>query len=217
MRTLLTRTGAAGSSGRRALTDLLLTVSGASRDVLRDAPKERTKQVAMGAVLCSTAAIAAVSAAYALHIALHLPVVFAVLGGLVWGLVILNLDRWLVVSTPRLRTKVGTLLMAVPRVLLAVLIGAVISTPLTLAVFSAEIDAEVKVMAAEEDDAFNKQLDADSRYQQIPDWEKQVDLLQADIAHGVTDTDVMNDPAVVDLQRRIDEAKKRYEDAAADF
>src|SRR3954469_9971007 len=105
MRTLLTRTGAAVSSGRRALADLLLTVSGANRDVLRDAPKERTKQVAMGAVLLSTAGIAAVSASYALYMALHLWVPFALLGGFVWGLVILNLDRWLIVSSPRLATK----------------------------------------------------------------------------------------------------------------
>jgi hypothetical protein len=194
-----------------------LTASGANRDVLVEAPKERTKQIAMGAVLASTAAIAVVSASYALHLALHVWLPFAALGGLAWGLVILNLDRWLVVSTPRLKTKLGTLAMALPRVLLAVLIGAVISTPLTLAVFSAEINTEVKVMAAEEDDAFNTQLDEDSRYRQIPDWEKQVNVLQADIAQGVTDADVLHDPAVEDLQRRIDEAKARYEAAATAF
>ena len=65
---------------RRTLGEALLTVSGASRDVLKDAPKERTKHIAMGAVLVSTAAIAAVSATYALHLALHLPVPFAAAG-----------------------------------------------------------------------------------------------------------------------------------------
>src|SRR4051812_1475089 len=83
---------------RRNIADLLVTVSGANREILREAPKERTKQVAMGAVLVSTAAIAAVSATYALYIALHLAVPFALAGGLAWGLIILNLDRWLVVS-----------------------------------------------------------------------------------------------------------------------
>ena len=145
---------------RQTLGEALLTVSGASRDVLKDAPKERTKQIAMGAVLVSTAAIAAVSATYALHLALHLPMPFAAVGGLAWGLVILNLDRWLVVSTPRLKTKWGTVAMALPRVVLAVLIGAVISTPLTLAVFSAEIEAEVKMMAAEAENDFNSQLES---------------------------------------------------------
>jgi hypothetical protein len=55
MRTVLTRTRSAlGKINRRTIADQLLTVSGANRDVLRDAPKERTKQVAMGAVLLST-------------------------------------------------------------------------------------------------------------------------------------------------------------------
>src|SRR3954454_23997429 len=153
-----------GPHSRRALAEQLLTVSGANRDVLRDAPKERTKQVAMGAVLVSTAAIAAVSESYALYVALHLWVPFALLGGLAWGLVILNLDRWLIVSSPRLATKLGTLAMGLPRGLLAILIGAVISTPLTLAVFSSEINAEVKVMAAEKESAFTAQLENDRRY-----------------------------------------------------
>src|SRR4051794_41206543 len=113
-RKVLTGMGAAATTvvrklNRRAIADQLLTVSGANRAVLRDAPKERTKQVAMGAVLLSTAAIATVSAAYALHLALHFAWPFAVAGGMAWGLVILNLDRWLVVSTPRLKTKLGTL------------------------------------------------------------------------------------------------------------
>ena len=200
---------------RRVLAEQLLTVSGANRDVLRDAPKERTKQVAMGAVLVSTAAIAAVSASYAFHVALHLWWPFALLGGLAWGLVILNLDRWLVVSTPRLKTKLGTVAMALPRVLLAVLIGAVISTPLTLAVFSAEISTEVKVMAAEEESAFTTQLAGDSRYQQLPDLQQQLLALQADLADGVTDADVLADPAVVDLQRRLDDVTAQYDAANA--
>ncbi len=68
---------------RAAIAEPLLTVAGANRDVLREAPKERGKQVAMGAVLLSTAGLAAVSAGYALHLALHLWVPVAVLGGLV--------------------------------------------------------------------------------------------------------------------------------------
>lgn len=202
------------SVNRTTIADLLLTVSGANRDVLRDAPKERTKQVAMGAVLVSTAAIAVASATYALHVALHLFVLFALVGGLAWGLVILNLDRWLVVSTPRLKTKLGTLAMAMPRVLLAILIGAVVSTPLTLAVFSAEINTEIKVMAAQEEDAFTKQLAADSRYRQLPAERQQIQALQAELTAGVTDADVLANPAVADLQKRLDRVTAQYDAAA---
>lgn len=199
---------------RRRVSEALLTVAGASRDVLVDAPKERTKQVAMGAVLCSTAGIAAVSASYALHIALHLWWIVAVVGGLAWGLVILNLDRWLVVSTPRLKTKLGTLAMALPRVLLAILIGAVISTPLTLAVFSAEINAQVKVMAAEQESAFTTQLQQDSRYKHIPDWQNQIQALQTDIRTPVSDADVLKDPTVSALTKRLGDVTAQYDAAA---
>ena len=198
---------------RNAITELLLTVAGANRDVLRSAPKERGKQVAMGAVLISTAGLAAVSASYALYLALHLPWPIAVVGGVVWGLVILNLDRWLVVSSPRLKSKLGTLAMALPRVVLAVLIGAVVSTPLTLAVFSAEIGTEIREMAREQEDAFTRQIDGDSRYEQLPDLREQIAVLQADIADGVTPADVAEDDAVIELQGRFADADERYQAA----
>jgi hypothetical protein len=202
---------------RSWLAEQLLTVAGTSREMLRDAPKERTKQVAMGAVLVSTAGIAAVSATYATYLALHFALPFAILGGLAWGLVILNLDRWLVVSTPRLKTKIGTLAMALPRVLLAILIGAVISTPLTLAVFGAEIDAEIRVMAAEAEDEFNTKLESDSRYQELPELRERVQVLQADVAQPATDADVLADPAVVALQARMDDVTARHNAAADAF
>ncbi len=195
---------------RARLGEFFLTVAGANRDVLRQAPKERTKQIAMGAVLASVAGIAVVSATYALHLALHLWLPFALVGGLAWGLVILNLDRWLVVSSPRLATTWGTLGMALPRVLLALLIGAVVSTPLTLAVFESEIDTEIQVMAAEDEDAFTEQLATDSRYAELPAKRQQIADLQADIADGVTQADVDQDPAVADLQRRLDEVTALY-------
>ncbi|WP_165640357.1 DUF4407 domain-containing protein [Klenkia brasiliensis] len=197
------------------MSEVLLTVAGANRQVLAEAPKERTKQVAMGAVLVSVASLAVAAASYALVIALHSSLPWALVGGAVWGLIILNMDRWLVVSSPRLRSKIGTLGMALPRVLLAVLIGAVVSTPLTLAVFSSEINVELERMSAESENAFAQQLDSDSRFADIGDKRQQIAGLQADIADGVTDADVRADPAVVDLQARVDQARLRYDDAAA--
>ncbi|MGY1728092.1 DUF4407 domain-containing protein [Geodermatophilus sp. SYSU D01062] len=202
---------------RAVVSEQLLTVAGANREVLQDAPKERGKQVAMGAVLVCTAALAAVSASYALYVALHLWVPVAVPGGLAWGLVILNLDRWLVVSTPRLTSKVGTIAMALPRVGLAVLIGAVVSTPLTLAVFSAEIDTEVEVMAAQAEDEFTRQLAEDTRYADLPAQREQIATLQADIADGVTQADVAEDPAVAALQEQLTRKTEEFQEAERDY
>ena len=195
------------------IRQLLLTVAGANRDVLREAPKERGKQVAMGAVLLSTAAIASVAAAYALYLALDVWEPFAIVGGLAWGLIILNLDRWLVVSAPRLKTKWGTAAMALPRVLLAILIGAVVSTPLTLAVFSSEIDAEINVMAREENERFNDDVNQDSRFQELPKKRDRVAELEQELREGPSQADVNNDRAVADLQRRLDEVSQQYDAA----
>jgi hypothetical protein len=208
------RLGRRGRPVRRWLREQLLTVSGANRGVLREAPKERTKQVAMGGVLVATAALAAVASAYALYIALHVPVPVAVVGGLVWGVIILNLDRWLVVSAPRLKTRWGTLGMALPRVILAVLIGAVVSTPLTLAVFSAEIDAEIEVMAAEAEEDFEDQLNADSRYQGMDAMEERITALEKELQEVPSEADVIADPAVVDMQARLDDITKQHDAAA---
>jgi hypothetical protein len=214
MRKVLTvATAALRRINRGTISEQLLTISGANRDVLREAPKERTKQVAMGAVLLSTAAIAAVSASYALYLALHLWAPLALAGGVAWGLIILNLDRWLVVSTPRLRTKWGTLAMALPRVLLAVLIGAVISTPLTLAIFSAEIDTEIQNMAREAEEKFNDDLDADSRFAAVPAMKSEIGVLEQELREGPSEADVLNDPAVIDLQGRLDAVTAQYNEA----
>ncbi|MGK5112038.1 DUF4407 domain-containing protein [Geodermatophilus sp. CPCC 205506] len=200
---------------RHTIAEVFLTVSGANRDVLEQAPRDRTKHVAMGIVLASVALIAVGSASYAFYLALHMPVLIAVLGGLVWGLIILNLDRWLVVSTPRLKRWWWTIAMALPRFGLAVLIGAVVSTPLTLAIFSGEIDTEIQVMAAEDEDRFTEQLAADSRYQQLPELRQRIGELQADLADGVSENDVLQDPAVADLQRRLDAVTTQYDAAEA--
>ena len=57
-------------------------------------------------------------------------------------------------------------------------------------------------MAAEDEEPSTTQLDADSRYAELPEMRQQIVDLQADIADGVTQADVDQDPAVVDLQRR---------------
>jgi hypothetical protein len=64
----------------------------------------------------------------------------ALLFGLVWGLLIFNLDRF-IVSTIRKRDKFGSeFLQASPRIILAVIIAIVISKPLEIKIFEKEIN-----------------------------------------------------------------------------
>lgn len=114
--------------------------SGADKELLATCSEgEQNKYAGIGATVFFTALMAYLAAGYALYTVFDS--VWAALGfGLVWGLLIFNLDRY-IVSTLRKRNHFGReLLQAAPRIALAVIIAVVISKPLELKIFEKEID-----------------------------------------------------------------------------
>jgi len=175
--------------------DRLAVLAGARLDLLQVAPGARARFIALGGVLISTGALAALSMAFAIHMALGAWWAVAVLVGLGWGLVILNLDRMLLVGMSHEPSWRRNLAMALPRVALAVVLGTVISTPLTLQVFAKEIDTTIVTMQAEAAEEFTAGLDADARYARIPSLEQEIADAQAVLAGG-GGTDPNADPRV---------------------
>ncbi|MEH6680601.1 MAG: DUF4407 domain-containing protein [Sediminicola sp.] len=122
------------------LQRFFILCSGADTSILDTcSPGERNKYAGIGATVFFTALMATIAASYALY------TVFdnwfaAVFFGLLWGLLIFNLDRF-IVSTIRKRDRLGSeLLQAAPRIVLAVIIAIVISKPLEMKIFEKEID-----------------------------------------------------------------------------
>ncbi len=169
---------------RARLGDGLAVLSGARPDVLEAVPGARAKFVALGGVLLSTGGLAVLSAAFAVHMALGVWWPFALLLGVGWGFVIVNLDRMLLVGMAHDSSLKRNLLMAVPRVGLALVLGIVISTPLTLQIFHKEIDTQVVALQAEASDAFNRSLDDDARFAGLPELRETVATEQAVVASG---------------------------------
>src|SRR4051794_32817870 len=196
--------------------DRLAVLAGARLDVLSVAPGARARHVALGGVLVSTGALAALSAAFAVHMTLGAWWAVALLIGLGWGLVILNLDRMLLVGMGHRGSWQRARGMALPRVALAAVLGTVISTPLTLQVFSKEIDATIVTMQAEAAAEFAAGLDADERYAQIPDLQQRIADEQALIAAG-GNSDPNTAPAVVTAQAERDAKQAAYDAAQARF
>ena len=124
--------------------DFLAWLGGADREILSKAPaSERTRFIQMAVVLLTTAGIGALSMMFALHDGVHTPMAVAIIGGFVWGFIILNLDRFLVLSMGHSRDLKRLLLMALPRLALAAVISMVVATPLTLRIFANDISNEM--------------------------------------------------------------------------
>ena len=122
------------------LKSFFIICSGADQNLLQGCSEgEKTKYVGIGATVFFTAIMAFIASSYALFTVFD-SIYPALLFGLVWGLLIFNLDRF-IVSTIRKRDGFGSeFLQATPRIILAVIIAIVISKPLEIKIFEKEIN-----------------------------------------------------------------------------
>ena len=122
------------------LKQFFITCSGADKTIISSCSNgEQNKYAGIGATVFFTALLAWIAASYALYTVFD-NVYTASFFGLVWGLLIFNLDRF-IVSTIRKRDRFGSeLLQATPRIILAVIIAIVISKPLEIKIFEKEIN-----------------------------------------------------------------------------
>jgi hypothetical protein len=131
----------------KKITRFFWFCSGAHIDTLKKYPIEHNKYVGIGATIFFTALFAALSGGYAMYFVFSgsaFAVGFAILFGLLWGTAIFNMDRYIVSSINKEGTTGQQILQASPRILLAIMIGVVISRPLELKIFDKEIRDKLK-------------------------------------------------------------------------
>lgn len=114
--------------------------SGADPDLLSESSKsEQIKYAGIGGTIFFTAVMAFIAGSYALFTVFD-NVYIAIAFGLVWGLLIFNLDRF-IVSTIKKRDNIWQeIIQASPRIVLAIIIAVVISKPLEMKIFEKEIN-----------------------------------------------------------------------------
>ncbi|MFB4304499.1 DUF4407 domain-containing protein [Actinomadura sp. GTD37] len=186
----------------------LLWASGVNRDILRQSPTDQAKFQGLGSVVLFTATLAGVSMAAALHIALKAPWPVIVVLTLGWFLGILSLDRWLVASMQGSSRWYWTVLLALPRVGLALLFGVVLSMPVVLQIFEPEISQEVKVMHAEAEARFQASTSNDAVGKRISELESRKQQLDRQIAAGGLPATPDADPTLKNLQDKRDALQK---------
>lgn len=132
-----------GTNNSSSKSNFLWWCAGAHQQLLKEFPSENSKYVGLGGVILATFVLAALSSGYAIYSVFeHWG--WTVLFAITWGLIIFNFDRFLV-STMRKYgvSKRKQFWMAVPRIVLALIIGLTIARPLELKIFEKEIAVKV--------------------------------------------------------------------------
>lgn len=122
------------------LKQFFIICSGSDTDILKDCSTgEQNKYAGIGATVFFTAVMAFIAASYALYTVFD-NLLTSIFFGLIWGLLIFNLDRYIVSTIKKSDNFIDELLQASPRILLAVIIAFVIAKPLELKIFEKEIN-----------------------------------------------------------------------------
>jgi hypothetical protein len=143
------------------LNEFLWICAGANRDVLRQCPTDYAKYAGIGGTILFTALMAMLSGGYALFTVFKNQSL-AALFGFFWGLLIFNLDRFIVntmYSDGKVTISWREFYSGLPRIVMAIFLGIVISTPLELKIYEDGIDNEIEHMKAEELEKRTERLD----------------------------------------------------------
>lgn len=114
--------------------------SGADTNILKNCSNgEQNKYAGIGATVFFTAVMAFIASSYALYTVFD-NIYTAIFFGLIWCLLIFNLDRFIVSTIKKRDSFKSELLQASPRIVLAIIIAVVISKPLEMKIFEKEIN-----------------------------------------------------------------------------
>ena len=145
------------------VTRFLWWCAGADNYFLNISPKQdRVKYAGIGGIVLCTGILAAFSGGFAFHtifgpkgdameisrMTTFLDIVGSMIFGFCWGLIIFNLDRFIISSTGK---GDGTdaitgkeMIQALPRIIIALILGFAISAPLEIKILESEINAELQ-------------------------------------------------------------------------
>lgn len=157
----------------KTINSFLWLCSGVSQSILKRCPTEGAKYAGIGAIILFTGIFAALAAGYATYTVFD-NLWYSTVFGILWGVMIFNLDRYIVSSMKKRNNFMQEFYMALPRIILAILISIIISKPLEMKIFDKEIGAELVIM---EQEIFKKQEEGiNSRYA------NKISSLQAEVA-----------------------------------
>jgi len=181
------------------LKQFFIICSGSDTSILENCSTgEQNKYAGIGATVFFTAVMAFISASYALYTVfdnLYTSIFF----GLIWGLLIFNLDRYIVSTIKKTGNILDELIQASPRILLAVIIAIVISKPLELKIFEKEIN-QVLLEQKNELTLANKNQIAEQFNPAIDNLNKEIKALQDGVITKETEVNALYDTYIAEAE-----------------
>ena len=166
--------------------------SGADAELLNTCSKgEQNKYAGIGATVFFTAIMAFIASSYALFTVFD-NVYTAIFFGLIWGLLIFNLDRFIVSTIKKRNSFSQEFFQATPRILLAVIIAIVISKPLEMKIFEKEIN-QVLLEQKNELTLANKDQLALQYTPKVEQLNQEITALKTEIATKEIETNALYD------------------------
>jgi len=175
----------------------LLICSGGNIHILRKTPSEWNKFAGIGGIVLFTAIFATLSAGYAMFTVFD-DIWISVAFGIVWGLMIFNLDRYIVSSIKKTGTWWNQLLMSLPRLILAAFLGIIISKPLELKIFEKEVNKQLNTIIQRNKTQLQAEMNGRIMQQSGP-----FETEKKQIAARAADYQRAYDSAAVELEKEI--------------
>lgn len=162
------------------INEFLWNFAGVNKSLLRQCPNEYSKYAGMGGTILCTAVMAMLSGAYAIHFVFE-NVYISIAFGIFWGILILNLDRYIVstmYSDGKHSISWEEFRSAIPRLIIAIFIGVVIATPLEMKLFEERIDIEIANIERERREQY---LEASDGIDDLAKLKSEKDKIDAEI------------------------------------
>ncbi|UII77087.1 DUF4407 domain-containing protein [Flagellimonas sp. HMM57] len=181
------------------LQQFFIFCSGADTDILKTCSNgERNKYVGIGATVFFTAVMAFIASGYALYTVFD-NIYTAVFFGLLWGLLIFNLDRYIVSTIKKRDNLKSELFQAAPRIILALIIAVVISKPLEMKIFEKEIN-QVLLEEKNEMTLANQEQIALQYNPKIENLNQEIASLKNEIATKEAETNALYDTYISEAE-----------------
>lgn len=183
------------------LKKFFLICSGVDLELINNCSNgEQNKYAGIGATVFFTAVMAAIASSYALFTVFD-NIYTSIFFGLIWGLLIFNLDRFIVSTIKKNDFKWKEILQAFPRLVLAIIIAVVISKPLELKIFEKEINQ----VLLEEKNQMTLDNKTQIAQQFTPEIEKiytEITGLKSEIVEKQKETDALYETYIAEAEGR---------------